>query len=466
MINVPIYDMVHFLFTFLIASIGCGLILLGLYRKHSDGITLLVIGVFSFGYGLEKTIFSDLTISLYGELSQSFLWVRSFWLPISLLLATLFISRVLDMNWRHPIKWLLMFTYSYVVVSILSDIISGNTFALENISQAITVIWALVILVSLYSSHFRSSEVTILRAGIILSLIPAICDNLVDLSIVPYTIKIGPFGILLLICALGYIALHRFVTTEQELVTIGAEIKAAQEIQNSIIPKTMPKSEHLFIDAKYNPMEGVAGDFYDFLIIDENKIGMFVADVSGHGIGAALIASMVKIATVNQLKHADDPAKVLSGINNSLIGKLSDKYVTACYMFIDVEAKVIKYSGAGHLPILLHQTDKNNVIELEENGLVLGLFPDAEYKNNEIEINGFNTITLYTDGITEAENKDGEMFGIDRFKQLLKDSGKSNSKQVISNVFEKLDSWTDGKIFTEPEDDVTVVVVNCGELSS
>src|SRR6202012_2102299 len=138
-----------------------------------------------------------------------------------------------------------------------------------------------------------------------------------------------------------------------QLQTIQKELETARQIQMSILPTEIPKLDGLDIAARYIPMTSVAGDFYDFIAVDEKHIGILVADVSGHGMPAALIASMLKIALSSQVDHATDPARVLLGLNKALCGKFEHHFVTAAYVFVDMEKGTLTYAGAGHPPLLL-----------------------------------------------------------------------------------------------------------------
>src|SRR5271167_1751022 len=138
----------------------------------------------------------------------------------------------------------------------------------------------------------------------------------------------------------------------QQLLAIQKELETARQIQLSILPAEIPKIEGLDIAARYVPMSSVAGDFYDFIIVDEKHLGILVADVSGHGMPAALIASMLKIALASQVAHAFDPGRVLGGLNQSLCGKFKHHFVTAAYLFVDREKNTMSYAGAGHPPLL------------------------------------------------------------------------------------------------------------------
>src|SRR5260370_23974341 len=130
-------------------------------------------------------------------------------------------------------------------------------------------------------------------------------------------------------------------------------MEAARRIQSAILPRRVPQVDGLDIAVSYLPMTSVAGDFYDFLIVDEHRLGILVADVAGHGVPAALIASMVKVAITAQAAHAHDPGLVLSGLNQVLCSQMSGQFVTAAYVFVDSSARVARYAAAGHPPLLL-----------------------------------------------------------------------------------------------------------------
>src|SRR5271154_250233 len=172
----------------------------------------------------------------------------------------------------------------------------------------------------------------------------------------------------------------------KQLLAIQKELETARQIQLSILPSEIPKIEGLDIAARYIPMTSVAGDFYDFIVVDEKHIGILVADVSGHGMPAALIASMLKIALSAQGAHAADPAQVLAGLNQMLCGKFQYQYVTAAYLFVDMQKRTLTYAGAGHTPLLLWGGSSKGVRDVAENGLVLGKFPFATYSSVELQL--------------------------------------------------------------------------------
>ena len=228
----------------------------------------------------------------------------------------------------------------------------------------------------------------------------------------------------------------------RQLLAIRNELETARQIQLSILPREIPKLAGLEIAARYIPMNSVAGDFYDFLVIDENRIGILVADVSGHGMPAALIASMLKIAFAAQSAHASDPTLVLSGLNQALCGKFQDHYVTAAYALIDTNKRTLCYAGAGHPPLLLRERSSGNVRRVLENGLFLGYFPHATYASLETPFQDGDSVLLYTDGIPEMMTESEEQFGETRLIEFLENHPDSPAADLVDGLLERLSLWS------------------------
>jgi phosphoserine phosphatase RsbU/P len=229
----------------------------------------------------------------------------------------------------------------------------------------------------------------------------------------------------------------------RQLLDINNELEMAREIQLSILPHEIPKMTGLEIAARYIPMSSVAGDFYDFIILDEKRIGILVADVSGHGLPAALIASMLKVALAAQTPHAFDPARVLAGLNQSLCGKFKHHFVTAAYVFVDMEKNSISYAGAGHPPLLLWHKSIGSASEVLENGLLLGLFSDATYSVVELLVEPGDKAVLYTDGILETRSPSEQEFGLDLLKGFLESNHNLRAELFADLLLHELTGWSE-----------------------
>ena len=245
-----------------------------------------------------------------------------------------------------------------------------------------------------------------------------------------------------------------------QLLTIQHEMETAREIQLSILPHEIPSLPGLDIAARYIPMTSVAGDFYDFIVIDENRIGVLVADVSGHGMPAALISSMLKIALAAQISCASDPARVLAGLNQALCGKFQGHFVTAAYVLVDTEKQQLSYAGAGHPPLVVWDNSGGVSREYVENGLFLGFFPDATYTSVDVPFKEGDWGMLYTDGILEMTSPLEEQFGIDRFKAFLQNNHDRSAGPLADDLLNELSRWANITSGREPEDDVTLLAIH------
>jgi sigma-B regulation protein RsbU (phosphoserine phosphatase) len=248
-----------------------------------------------------------------------------------------------------------------------------------------------------------------------------------------------------------------------QLLTIQKELETARQIQLSILPSEVPKIEGLDIAARYVPMASVAGDFYDFLVPDERHIGILVADVSGHGMPAALIASMLKIALSTQEAHAADPAQVLLGLNQALCGKFQHHYVTAAYLFVDMQKRTLSYAGAGHPPMLLWDGLAKGVHDVLENGLFLGRFPSATYSSVELPFRAGDRALLYTDGVSETANPAEVQFGTDCLRQFLETEHSISADQFADRLLEELSRWSARGSNEDLEDDITMVAIHVSD---
>ena len=156
----------------------------------------------------------------------------------------------------------------------------------------------------------------------------------------------------ILLFSFGYVALQLVFANERRLLSVENELAIAREIQTSILPSGVPEINNLSFSAAYRPMTAVAGDFYEFIPVGQNRVGILVADVTGHGVPAALIASMIKVAMQSAVPCAHDPRGVLCELNRILFRQIHDQLVSAAYLWVDTKNRKALYSAAGHPPLL------------------------------------------------------------------------------------------------------------------
>ena len=251
------------------------------------------------------------------------------------------------------------------------------------------------------------------------------------------------------------------VKVKEELFAIQAEVKIASRIQQSILPVGSPDLKGLNFGARYIPMEGVAGDFYDYHVIDDKSVGVLVADVSGHGIPAAMISTMVKVTFSQQATIGSDASKVLNEMNRLLTGKMEDQFLTAMYLYIDLAKKLLITADAGHCPLYIWRRKDKEMIRVKPQGMIIGFMPEINCPVEETKLKDGDRLVMYTDGITEAANPEGELFNDERLKSLIGKHQDKEPEEFIDIVVAELKKWVgdDKKTF---EDDLTMVVMDIG----
>ena len=249
-------------------------------------------------------------------------------------------------------------------------------------------------------------------------------------------------------------------TVARQLLSINSEQEMARQIQLSILPQETPHLQGLEIEARYLPMSSVAGDFYDFLVIDDKHVGVLIADVSGHGLPSALIASMLQTQLAAQAPNASNPPQVLSGLNKALYGKFRSHYVTAAYLYIDIDKGTATYAGAAHPPMLLWQSKTGRVIECLENGLMLGPFLDSRYSAITFSLEDGDRIALITDGIIEAKDSSDNQFGMERLRQIVDSTHSLSANRFAEAVLEGLSDWSEDTIGPGQSDDITLLTID------
>jgi sigma-B regulation protein RsbU (phosphoserine phosphatase) len=202
-------------------------------------------------------------------------------------------------------------------------------------------------------------------------------------------------------------------------------------------------------------MKAVAGDFYEFIPVDGKRVGLLVADVTGHGVPAALFASMIKVAMQSALTCADEPGKVLSVLNGILYEPLRTQLVTAAYLWLDAENRNAVYSAAGHPRLLRWREGKLDGIE--SNGLLFGVIPAADYPVCDLSIRSGDRFLLYTDGVIEPQNASGDCFGDRKLEQVVRDNQFRTASELSEQLLSEIHVWQSDSV---QQDDITLIVID------
>ncbi len=265
-------------------------------------------------------------------------------------------------------------------------------------------------------------------------------------------------------------AFDRIMRELEEKQKIEQELQVAREIQERLLPESVPQIEDVDIAAMSLPSTQVGGDYYDFVPIDAKRWGIIIADVSGKGVPAAILMAMTRAVFRTQL--ALSPARMtdmeadysvpltVSKINTSLYKDTeSHRFVSLFYGILDVERKSFTYTSAGHNPQLLCRQQDGTAELLTAGGTLVGIMEDTPFERDTVTLSAGDVLVLYTDGITDSANLKEELFGEDRLFQLVKEHRSSGAQDLVDTIYSEITNFSKGA----PQfDDMTLIVLKMG----
>lgn len=236
------------------------------------------------------------------------------------------------------------------------------------------------------------------------------------------------------------------------------ELKAVGEVQRSLLPAELPTIPTLDVAADYRPAARAGGDYYDFFPLPGGRWGVFIADVSGHGSPAAVLMAVTHCIAHTNPGPAQPPDQVLNYLNRHLVTLYtggSGTFITAFYGVYDPAARTLTYASAGHNPPRLKRCSDGTLIPLDAaGGLPLGITGDETYDAAVMPLRAGDQILFYTDGITEAGNRTGELFGTDRLDQVMENCA-IQAAGLLAEVLRAVEAFADG----HPADDDRTMIV-------
>jgi sigma-B regulation protein RsbU (phosphoserine phosphatase) len=428
------------------ATVGFVSIAFCVLRRRFDPL-LVWLGIFAALYGLRLWLQADLLgIALHANvLFDRLRSAINFLVPI----PAFYFFRVAGFMGRGG-KVIVEWTSAVFLCMVAGTLAFGPQPLFNDINGAIVtgVLWILVAR-SLAKKAKNDRDFAVTRYGALCFAAFALWDNIVAQLWLPSHVE--PYGFAILLGCLGYVAARRTLERDVELGEIQKELELARGIQLSILPPPFPVSTSFRVAARYVPMTSVAGDLYDFLVADDSRAGLLIADVSGHGVPAALIASMVKMAATSQRANAAHPALLLAGMNTALCGNTQGQFATAAYLYLDADARELRYAAAGHPAMLML---RNGIAtEVAENGLLLAATDDAIYSEKTLPLKTGDRLLLYTDGLTEARNGQGKLFGEESLIAALRETGGLTPDEAADRMIASAKAWASSQ-----DDDLTVLV--------
>lgn len=234
------------------------------------------------------------------------------------------------------------------------------------------------------------------------------------------------------------------------------ELQRAREIQEGLLPKTIPQIPGFEIAGAWEPARTVSGDYFDVIELGEDKLAICIADVVGKGVAAALLMANVQAAVRAFAAKSVSPSSLCQRVNSALCNIITTgQFVTLFYGLLDGRLNTLRYSNAGHLPpILLRSSGTNH--PLDDNGALLGVFPDWQYEESLVKLTPGDRLLLFTDGITEAMHPDGEEFGEERLIAVARDSAGKSAAELKTQLLSAVKEFCRFQL----ADDATLIVID------
>jgi phosphoserine phosphatase RsbU/P len=451
-----------------IATLGAAAVTVYVFRRRAHERFLLWFGLFSILYGIVLVVRNSAFRLGFGqpegiELSVERLISLSTSVP-GLLLFEEFYGR----GWRSSIRWLIG-SYCVLAAVAMTGVLYQSPFELIPSPGTVLAIMVPLVLALGRLAGYKPPLLPnsrVLFAGLLAFFCAFSFDRLLHPGVGNWHPGVEPYGFLALVICLGYVTSQRVIADERRLLSLTDEMRAATKIQEAILPRTVPSLKNVQVAVRYAPMTAVAGDLYDFPTVRPNCMGVLVADVMGHGVPAALVASMVKVAVSSQHEHSGEPASVIAELNTILCREVREQYVTAVYLCLDAFNGTGRYSAAAHPPPLLWRRGRQALEKLEETGLLLGVRPNEPYAENEFSFEIGDRLLLYTDGLLEAENARGQSFGDAVLPTFIQEKQDLGTEQFADLLLNEVLAWSrDG---TEPrqKDDITMLVIDIHGMGS
>lgn len=428
---------------------------------HRRDRTLLYLALFMAIYGVRlivETALGRSALGLSAEAAAHVVVALSYLIPIP---AILFVQQVTSGRLRLVMTLLAASCAAAAVAFLAIDLARGRPGSGSVAGNVLAIgflLFAVVLVVRRWRALGRTLGTPSLRAlaaGAGAFVLAAVNENLSGIGLVPWDWRAEHFGLLALTGTIGYAVARRMRATEATLHSIEQELATARRMQRNLLPQGPPAVEGVTIVARFQPMTAVGGDFYDYAT-SWNGVAVLVADVTGHGVPAALTAAMVKVAFAAQREQAAHPAEALAHVNRTLMDASASGFVTAAWVHLDVASGRLTYAAAGHPPMLVWRAASRTVLRVTENGLLMGAFAEAAYTETALPVAAGDRLLLYTDGVVEAANAADEEFGLDRLEAVLAETAALELAAQADAILARLAGWRGA---VPQGDDVTLVLI-------
>ncbi len=245
--------------------------------------------------------------------------------------------------------------------------------------------------------------------------------------------------------------------SKDKLMTLQSELEVANRMQQSILPKHFPKNDQYELYGSMAPARNVGGDFFDIIRLDGGRLGLCIADVSDKGIPAALFMMSSRTLLKGAALGVEDPGAVVTVVNDQLQdGNEANMFVTLFYAVFDPETGIVRFANGGHNPPLIVHKDGSSTVLPLTGGVALGVAPQFKYSANAVLLEPGEALVMYTDGVSEAEDRDNKEFGMDRLLKVFAGAKLESARAANDAVFAAVREFAENR---SQSDDITCLVL-------
>jgi phosphoserine phosphatase RsbU/P len=423
---------------------------------------LLWFGLFAAPYGLALVCRSIFIPQWGGNAEQVIVDLGRVTYLATSIPALLLFQEFYGQGWRLSSKWLL-WIYAVLLLGVFFLMVAHErSRTIPSPGFALVILVPLELLIDRLAGY-RPPPIKgrlVIFSGLLVFFLTFSYDRFSTLRITGGHLSAEPFGFLVLMACLAYVVSKRVAANEAEWISLTDEMRAAGKIQAAILPSSMPTVGPWAVAARYAPMSGVAGDFYGFPRVLPNSLGIILADVMGHGVAAALIASMVKVAVFNGAERGESPAKIVQELNCTLCKQAPGQLASAIYVELNQEGNLATYTSGGQPPPLLWRRGEQRLDPLDSAGLLLGVRSGEPYDDNALHFAKGDRLLIYSDGLTEAENGKGESFGDVVLPGLFVRKQNVSAETFAEELLQSVLAWSVEGSRPGQADDITFVIVD------
>ncbi len=274
----------------------------------------------------------------------------------------------------------------------------------------------------------------------------------------------GDLKLLSAIASLAAVSIYnsQLVAELRDSEGVKRELEIAQSIQMGLLPSEPPCVPGVDLAGRCVPATNVGGDYYDFFVRPDGAVGIVIADVSGHSVGAALMMAVARSAIRSEAKHHASPAEVLRMVNETLFEDLdrAELFISAFYAHYDPKSQILRFANGGHCPPVVW-SERDGTMEIDAEGMLIGVLPQVEFQPGERQLHPGDVVVFYTDGVIEAQNPRGERYGAERLHRLVQGVHSETSAEILEAVSSDVANFCVGR---PQSDDITLVILKAANL--